>query len=201
MELRKLLASILLFLLIAPGIFAQSSKTYTITGSVIAETGEPLPGANINIINTVLGTSTNADGEFEFSATLRPDEYRFRVTFIGYSPTLVTATLGDDPNVDLGSIELQPDIIGSEEIVVTGTTGAVSKQQLGNSISSVNVDAIQSSGASQIDQAISGKVAGALVQQNSGDPAGGISIRLRGPSSLLGSADPLYIVDGVIVNN
>lgn len=201
MELRKLLASIFLFLLITPGIFAQSSTTYTITGSVIAENGEPLPGANINIINTVLGTSTNADGEFEFSATLRPDEYRFRVTFIGYSPTLVTATLGNDPNVELGSIELQPDIIGSEEIVVTGTTGAVSKQQLGNSISSVNVDAIQSSGASQIDQAISGKVAGALVQQNSGDPAGGISIRLRGPSSLLGSADPLYIVDGVIVNN
>ncbi|MGF1670627.1 MAG: carboxypeptidase-like regulatory domain-containing protein, partial [Balneolaceae bacterium] len=173
-----------------------------ISGKIIdSQTGEPLPGTNIGIANTVLGTSTDADGNFQLTATLQPNDYRFRITFIGYSSRVITVTLSDELNVDVGDIELRPDIIGSDEIVVTGASGAVSKQQLGNAISTVNFEAIQSSGATQIDQALSGKIAGALVQQNSGDPAGGISIRLRGPSSLLGSADPLYIIDGVIVNN
>ena len=48
---------------------------------------------------------------------------------------------------------------------------------------------------------LAGKVAGAVVSQNSGNPAGGVSIRLRGPSTVLGSADPLYVIDGVIVDN
>jgi TonB-linked SusC/RagA family outer membrane protein len=202
MTLNKLFALFLLLFFISSNLFAQSSTRYTISGTVIeANSGEPLPGSNIGIVNTVLGTSAGTDGEFEFTANLQPGEYRFRITFIGYSTRVITATLGSEQDVELGSIELQPDIIGSEEIVVTGASGAVSKQQLGNAISSVNAESIESSGAVQIDQALSGKVAGALVQQNSGDPAGGISIRLRGPSSLLGSADPLYIIDGVIVNN
>jgi len=182
--------------------FAQAGNRYVISGQIVDQnSNEVLPGANVAIVNTVLGTSSNENGEFEFTATLRPNTYKFRFTFIGYSSKVIDVEIGDETNVDLGTVELRPDIIGSDEIVVTGTSGAVSKQQLGNAISTVNAEAIETSGASQIDQALSGKVAGALVQQNSGDPAGGISIRLRGPSSLLGSADPLYIVDGVIINN
>jgi len=201
-KIRFLCFATILIFLIPLGIFAQTGNRYVITGQIVdMNSGEVLPGANISIVNTVLGTSTDREGQFEFTATLEPGEYRLRITFIGFSSRTIPVSLSDQLNVDVGEIELRPDIIGSDEIVVTGTSGAVSKQQLGNAISTVNFEAIEASGATQIDQALSGKVAGALVQQNSGDPAGGISIRLRGPSSLLGSADPLYIIDGVIVNN
>ncbi len=202
MTKKKLLILAISFFCFSLNLFAQSANRYVISGKIVnMNSGEPLPGANIGIVNTVLGTSTDAEGQFEFTTTISPGEYRLRITFIGFTAKTIPVTLSDELTVNLGDIELRPDIIGSDEIVVTGTSGAVSKQQLGNAISSVNFEDIQSSGATQIDQALSGKVAGALVQQNSGDPAGGISIRLRGPSSLLGSADPLYIIDGVIVNN
>ncbi|WP_040300499.1 SusC/RagA family TonB-linked outer membrane protein, partial [Arcticibacter svalbardensis] len=85
--------------------------------------------------------------------------------------------------------------------VVTGTAVATSKRQLGNAISTVSARDIQNSTATSVDQAMSGKIAGAQISQNSGNPAGGISVRLRGISTVVGSSDPLYIVDGVIVNN
>ncbi len=72
---------------------------------------------------------------------------------------------------------------------------------LGNAISTVNSRDIASSAATSIDQALSGKISGAQITQNSGNPAGGISVRLRGTSTVAGAGDPLYIVDGVIVNN
>lgn len=96
---------------------------------------------------------------------------------------------------------LQEDLLSLDEVVVTGSTVGVNKRTLGNSISSVKSEDLVNNGATAVDQAISGKVTGALVQQNSGDPAGGISIRLRGPSTVLGSSDPLYIVDGIIISN
>ena len=60
---------------------------------------------------------------------------------------------------------------------------------------------MESTGATSLDKALTGKLAGALIQQNSGNPAGGVTIRLRGTGTVLGDADPLYMVDGVIVNN
>lgn len=189
-------------ILLFPALLLSQSNTYEINGTIVdSRTGETLAGANVNFVNTTIGTSTDPDGNFEFSANLDEGEYRLQFSFIGYSRKSQPITLGTQTQINLGTIELNQDIIGADEIVVTGASGAVSKKQLGNAISTVNAESILSSGSSQIDQALSGKVAGALVQQNSGDPAGGISIRLRGPSSLLGSADPLYIVDGVIVNN
>jgi len=189
-------------LLLLPLLCDAQQQDYVISGTVVdANSGSVLPGANIRVENTVLGTAAGSDGEFTLTLNIQPGTYTLQITFIGYSPLRREISLGQTTQIDMGTIELNPDIIGTDEIVVTGTSAAVSKKQLGNAISTVNFDAIEASSATQIDQALSGKVAGALVQQNSGNPAGGISVRLRGAGTFLGSADPLYIVDGVIVNN
>jgi TonB-dependent SusC/RagA subfamily outer membrane receptor len=96
---------------------------------------------------------------------------------------------------------MSEDALNLDEVVVTGTTVATSKRQLGNAISTVSAKELEGGAATSIDQALAGKVAGAQISQNSGNPAGGISVRLRGNSTISGSSDPLYIVDGVIINN
>ncbi|WP_379094027.1 SusC/RagA family TonB-linked outer membrane protein [Pedobacter sp. UC225_65] len=93
------------------------------------------------------------------------------------------------------------DLVRLNEVVVTGTSVATSRKTLGNAISTVGAKDFANSNATSIDQALSGKIAGAQITQNSGNPAGGISVRLRGTSTVVGAADPLYIIDGVIVNN
>jgi len=175
---------------------------YTFSGTVVdAATGEELAGANIRFDNLVIGTSSTEDGSFEFSANLDPGNYTLTISFLGFRQVKRQLELGDDNTVNLGVIELRPDIIGSEEVVITGASALTSKKQLGNSISTVNARELEATGATQIDQALAGKISGALIQQNSGDPAGGFSVRLRGTGTFLGQASPLYIVDGVIVNN
>ncbi|MDZ7681290.1 MAG: carboxypeptidase-like regulatory domain-containing protein [Fodinibius sp.] len=180
---------------------AQSIR-YQISGSLVdADNGEALVGANVSLQNLVVGTSTDADGNFAFNVNLRPGDYTLIFSYVGYRRLLEPITLSDNQDVDLGTIEMQVDIIGSDEVVITGASALTSKKQLGNSISTVNADELQATGATQIDQALAGKISGALIQQNSGNPAGGISVRLRGTGTFLGQASPLYIVDGVIVNN
>ncbi|MBN2731635.1 MAG: SusC/RagA family TonB-linked outer membrane protein [Balneolaceae bacterium] len=193
---------LLLCLFLFPILAWGQSTQYTITGTVVhSQTGEPLAGANIQFQDLVIGTSADSEGDFTLTTSLEPGEYTLNVTFIGFKRNQLPLTLGNETEVDLGQITLQEDIIGTEELVITGASALTSKKRFGNSISTVNAEELESTGATQIDQALAGKIAGAYIQQNSGNPAGGISVRLRGTSTFLGQASPLYIVDGVIVNN
>src|ERR1043165_5362024 len=88
-----------------------------------------------------------------------------------------------------------------DEVIVTGVSAGTTRKQLGNYISTVKADELTKGATSNVLSALQGKTAGAQIIQNNGDPAGGISVRLRGISSVLSSSEPLYIVDGVIVNN
>src|SRR5205814_9239098 len=88
------------------------------------------------------------------------------------------------------------------EVVVTGTGTATEKRAVGTSIATIDSALIGRAEAVTIDQAMQGKVPGAQITQNSGSPGGGgISVRLRGVNSFISGSDPLYIVDGVIVDN
>jgi len=168
--------------------YAQS----TVNGSVKDVTGQGLPGVNIQIKGTDQGTASDFDGNYELNASMG-DVLEF--TFVGFSTKQITV---DSETLD---VILSEDLLQLDEVIVTGSSIGVNKRTLGNSISTLKSEDITDGASTQIDQAISGKVTGALVQQNSGDPAGGISIRLRGASTITGSSDPLYIVDGIIVNN
>jgi TonB-linked SusC/RagA family outer membrane protein len=180
---------------------AQSD--FIFTGKVTeAASGEPIIGATVrlNISNANFGTATDLNGNYQFTANIAPGSYQLVASYVGFKEQVMTVDVGSANEVST-DFALGTDILQLDEIVVTGASVATSRKQLGNAISTLNNDDIENSGAIAVDQALSGKISGALVQQNSGDPAGGISIRLRGASTISGSSDPLYIIDGVLVNN
>lgn len=190
----------MLALLFSTFLSAQTSATEgKITGVVTdAVTGDPLIGANLVISGTIFGASTDADGVFLIE-NVPAGTHELVVYYVGYSTSQqqVTVTSGTAKVF----FELSTDILRFDEVVVTGSPGATSKRQLGNTISTISGSNIAESRALDVTGALSGKFAGVQVSQNSGDPAAGISVRLRSASTVNGSSDPLYIVDGVIVNN
>ncbi|MCB0300985.1 MAG: carboxypeptidase-like regulatory domain-containing protein, partial [Calditrichaeota bacterium] len=196
----KWVGRMMLALLFNTLLFAQTSTTEgKITGVVTdAATGEALIGANVVVTGTKLGASTDADGVFIIE-NVPVGTYEVSVFYVGYTTAQQTVTTNS------GTVkvffELSTDVLRFDEVVVTGSSGATSKRQLGNTISTISGENIAESRALDITGALSGKFAGVQVSQNSGDPAAGISVRLRSASTVNGSSDPLYIIDGVIVNN
>ncbi|MEA1875603.1 MAG: SusC/RagA family TonB-linked outer membrane protein [Bacteroidota bacterium] len=185
------------------GVKAQlgTPVAYTISGVVTdGFNGETIPGATVMIANTGYGTATDHNGNFSFPAYLKPDTYTLLFSFVGFKSVEQELVLAEQKTLTVDA-KLTSDITGLDEVVVTGTSGFTKKSQLGNSISTVNSNDLGASGSVSIDAALQGNVAGAQVMRNSGNPAGGVSIRLRGASTVVGSSDPLYIIDGVIVNN
>ncbi|MEL7269932.1 MAG: SusC/RagA family TonB-linked outer membrane protein [Bacteroidota bacterium] len=183
----------------APALWAQNQ--YRFTGSVTENgTSLPLTGASVFVKGTSFGTITDFDGNYDFSASLTEGSYEITVSSLGYTTQTIEVSVGSDETITT-DVVLSEDLLSLDEVVVTGNTVGVNKRTLGNAISSIKSEELVNNGAIAVDQAIAGKITGALVQQNSGDPAGGISIRLRGPSTVLGNSDPLYIVDGIIVSN
>ena len=197
---QQLLAGLLLLLLVGGSVTAQNSR-YILRGQVNDAAGQSLPGVTVRVLNTVLGTASGADGTFELAATLSPGTYTLEVSSVGYQPQRQPITLGTETTVTVPPVSLTEDLVRLNDVVVTGTSVATSKRQLGNTIATVQAAELLTTVPTQIDQALQGKFSGVQITQNSGNPAGGISIRLRGPSTVAGSSDPLYIIDGVLVNN
>lgn len=179
---------------------AQAPQAYTLQGRVTDEQGQALPGVTVLLVGTTLGASTNAAGDYQLAVNLAPETYRLTLSAIGYKTETRTVTLGAAPavstNVTLNTVSQNLD-----DVVVIGSTVAVNRRELGNAISVVDGTQLQKTGSGQLLNSLQGKVAGAQITQNSGDPSGSVSIKLRGITSLAGSSDPLYVVDGVIVSN
>jgi TonB-linked SusC/RagA family outer membrane protein len=180
-------------------LWAQSKANFTISGKV-ANVAEPLVGASVVIEGTTFGSVTDIDGNYTFSGTATEGSTVTLVaTYIGYSSVKKSITLKNGTqNIDF---ELSADALNLSELVVLGSSVQQEKKSLGNAITTVSGDKLTRAGTGNALQALQGKVAGAQITQNSGDPAGGISVRLRGAKSLAGSSEPLYVIDGVIANN
>jgi len=180
----------------------EARRTYTITGTVVdAKTSEALVGANVTIRGTTLGAATNREGKYTILANLAPGTYRIAHSFVGYKMKIQEVQLGSQTIVEVGRVALDEDPLLIQEVVVTGTGTATEKARLGNAITTLSASAVAESFAPTVDAALVGKIAGALIQQNSGTPGGGVSVRLRGTSTISASAEPLYIIDGTIVDN
>ncbi|MFN2458366.1 MAG: SusC/RagA family TonB-linked outer membrane protein [Chitinophagaceae bacterium] len=171
-----------------------------ISGKVSDAEGRGIPSISVTVRNTTLGTTTDINGNYQITGDLRPGNYTLEFSGVGYKTSEQSVTITTESSYNLNS-SLSSDALGLDEVVVTGTLGRTSKRQLGNSISTINSSQLQNTGASNLSAMMNGRVMGAQVTQNSGDPAGGISVRLRGVGSIFGSSEPLYIVDGVIVDN
>lgn len=181
------------------GVDVMAQQVYNISGKVSDATGG-VPGVTVQIQGTTAGTSTNMDGVYQLSTTLKPGTYKLQVSSIGYASASQTLVLGNQSSITV-DFTLKDDATNLDEVLVVGSTVKETRRQLGNAISSVKSEDLQKSGTNNLVSALQGKVPGAQITQNSGDPSGGITIRLRGVKSIQGSSDPLYVIDGVIVSN
>jgi TonB-dependent starch-binding outer membrane protein SusC len=189
----RTLSYVVIGLLIAGTAGAQQRR---ITGTVAArEGGAPLTSASVTVQGTTNGAFTGTDGKFSVMAPASTVSLRIRR--IGFQArTIVVTTSQSDVTV-----ALERDVLQLEAQVVTGTSTAVASENAANSVTVISSDALTRVAAPTIDNAMQGKIAGAIVTQNSGAPGGGTQVQLRGVSSILGAYSPLYVVDGVIVNN
>jgi TonB-linked SusC/RagA family outer membrane protein len=171
-----------------------------ISGRVTNAQSDPIPGISVQVQNTTFGTTTDADGTYNLSANLNPGTYQVQFTGVGFKTSSQTLQVGTASSYSINS-QLREDALKMDEVVVTGTSAGTTRRQLGSYISSVSAEDLTKGATGNVLAALQGKTAGAQIIQNSGDPGGGLSVRLRGISSINSSSEPLYIVDGVIVNN
>jgi TonB-dependent SusC/RagA subfamily outer membrane receptor len=181
---------------------SAAQQTYRLQGVVVdATTDQPLAGVAVTIAGTTQGTLTNADGRYDLVARVAPGTWRVEYALIGHETVTREVVLGATLSVDVPQVALGLSAVQLEGLVITGTGVATARRALGNAVSVVGGDAIADSRAVTVDAALQGKVPGAQIMMNNGTPGGGVSVRLRGTSSIVGGAEPLYIVDGVIVDN
>lgn len=168
------------------------AQTATVSGRIAdSESNEPLPGVNVIIKNTTQGTVTDIDGNFSLEAT-PTDVLVF--SFIGYLTEEVT--IGDRTNIDLS---LMPDISTLTELVVVGY-GAQKKSVVTGAISSIKAEDLETLPINSVSQSLQGRASGVTIASNSGQPGEGATIRVRGITTL-NNNDPLWVVDGVVVDN
>nr|MDQ3389144.1 SusC/RagA family TonB-linked outer membrane protein [Gemmatimonadota bacterium] len=144
----------------------------------------------------------DAAGRYSLSASVRPGSYTLAFSLVGRADLTRTVTLGATPVVEVPQLSVQESALELEGLIVTGTGAPVERRQIGNTVATVSGEDInESPSANSVDRALQGKIAGAVISQNSGNPGAGSTIRLRGTSSILGGADPLIVIDGVLVEN
>jgi len=166
----------------------EHSLLIEIQGTVTDASGEPIPGATIIVIGTNSGTVTDIDGNFSVDAN---EGDQIRISFIGYKSQ--TFTIGSQSTLE---IILEEDQSSLEEIVVVGY-GTQKKEDVTGSVATVNQEAIKNLPVSSLDQKIVGQVAGVQIQQVSGAPGAGTSVKIRGSGSLGAGNEPLYVIDGM----
>jgi TonB-linked SusC/RagA family outer membrane protein len=180
-------------------VLAQSNA-YALKGRVTDNTGAGLPGVTVHLTGTTNGTASDANGNYQFNVTQRPGSYVLTFSAVGYGSVNKDITLANVQTITTDAT-LGEDVANLDEVVVVGSTIQTTRRELGNTINTIRAENLTQSGSGGLLNSLQGKVPGAQITQNSGDPAGGITVRLRGVKSLGGPSDPLYVVDGVIVSN
>ncbi|MCZ8214640.1 MAG: TonB-dependent receptor plug domain-containing protein [Cyclobacteriaceae bacterium] len=190
--MRKILLLVGLFMSLNLTLSAQER---TVSGKVTsAEDGTALPGVNVVIKGTTVGTVTDLAGNYKLSVPAGGSP-SLVFSFIGLNTTEIA--IGERSIVD---VSLGLDVTQLNEVVVVGY-GTQLKQDLTGNIAKVNGDAIQNLSVTTFEQAMQGRAAGVLVTQQNGKLGQGLNIRIRGSSSISAGNEPLYVVDGMIINN
>jgi len=162
-----------------------------ITGSVKDQTGRPLAGVSVMIKGTQKGTTTNANGSFSIDANAGEI---LEFTIVGYQKRSVTVDQSGSLNV-----VMEIEAVLGNEVVVVGY-GTQKKKDVTGAIASVKVSDLSADVSGNLSSAIQGRVAGVSVEANGGAPGAGLSLTIRG-SSTLGNNTPLYVVDGVFLGS
>ncbi|RYD89529.1 MAG: SusC/RagA family TonB-linked outer membrane protein, partial [Sphingobacteriales bacterium] len=166
------------------------AQTRAITGTVSDENGNTLPGATVTVTGTAVSVGTNIDGAF--SINVPSGSNSLTVSFLGMQKQDVT--IGDKTNI---RIALQASPTALEEVVVKVAYGSAKKANLSSAQTSISAKELNRTVNTTLEQAIQGRSAGVYVTQNSGQPGGGMSINIRGVSTINGATDPLYVIDDI----
>ncbi|WP_338841398.1 TonB-dependent receptor [Flavobacterium ginsenosidimutans] len=188
MKLTKLLVfciSSLLFSVIAV------AQDVTVNGIINDESGMPVPGATVLLKGTTKSTASDFDGKFQMQV---PSNGTLTVTFIGY--TTVTEAVNGRTKI---SIQLKPESQSLNEVVVVGY-GTQKKSVVTGAISSVKASDLEDLPITRVEQSLQGRVSGVTIAANAGQPGSSSTIRVRGITSF-GNNEPLWVVDGVIVDS
>lgn len=185
----KVVAMLLLMLMSPVLALAQN---LTVKGTVYDQTGEPLIGATVMQKGTKNGTATDIDGNFTLSV---PSNAKLTVSYVGYETqeisvdgrTVIEVTLKDNADV-------------LSELVVVGY-GQMKRSDMTGAVVSVGEEAVKRSIPTSIDQVLQGRAAGVQIQSNSGTPGASTSIRIRGVNSLNATNQPIFVIDGVVVDS
>lgn len=192
-KMKKILSGITMFMLIflLPGLLSAQNKT--ISGKVTDTKSNPVPGVSI-VAKTGGSTITDAEGRFTLSAS---DNTVFTISSIGFKTQLVT--LNGNNNIE---IKLEEDVARLDEVVVTGLATTVKRRNLANAVATISSRELSGVAPAQtFDAALNGKIPGAYINANTGAPGGGMSVKLRGVTSVYGNTQPLYVIDGVFADN
>jgi TonB-linked SusC/RagA family outer membrane protein len=193
--MKKLFLLIVLFVFIGGYTFAQTNViTGTVTSSVEGEGA--VPGVSVSVPGTTVGTITGVDGKFTLTAPQNATSLVF--TYIGMKKQEVS--IGGRTVID---VVMEPDLLGLDEVVVTALGISREKKAIGYSVQDLGGESIEKTKVSNIVNAFQGKLSGVQITNSDGGVASGVRILIRGVNSLSASGNnqPLFIVDGVPINN
>ena len=186
------LFSLLSMLLISAQLYAQDIR---VSGRITEEgSGEGLAGVNVIIQGTTTGTISDIEGNYVLTA---PRGATIVFSFVGF---LTQSVIADQETIN---VVLKQDVTNLEEVVISGLATTVKRTNLANAVATVDQEQLTGMTTQQtLDNAMYGKIPGVNMNANGGAPGGGINVQLRGISTLgAGSSQPLYIIDGVYVDN
>lgn len=183
------------FLFLLLGASTAWAQERTVSGTVTDEAGEAMIAVNVGVKGTTLGTITDINGKFSLKV---PESAKTLIlSFVGYDTEEVDIT-----GQSTVTVTMRENLSTLDEVVITGLASSVKRSNLANSVASIDASALAGTTQQQtLDGALYGKFKGANIVANSGAPGGGASIKLRGITSITGSSQPLYIVDGVYIDN
>jgi TonB-linked SusC/RagA family outer membrane protein len=194
--MKKQLTNLILMMIFSLGFTSWASAQYTVSGKLTDEQNEPLTGVSVIEKGTTNGTITDLDGAYTLQVKSK-GAATLVFSFVGYASKEMPVTGGATLDVQLEESSSRLD-----EVVVTGLTSNIKRANASTAVSRLGGEELMGkTKSSTLDGAMSGKVVGANIVSNSGAPGGGVSVKLRGISTLTGSSEPLYVIDGIIMNN
>lgn len=189
MKYTKYIACVTVALLFAVGLSAQTS----VSGRITDKSGETMIGATVLVKGTTTGTSSDADGRYSLVIPAKAPQI-LQVSYLGYKPQEIA--VGNRTHID---IELESDEVAIEEVVVVGY-GTLRKTDVTGAVTSVKIDRNEAAQVASFDKLLQGHAAGVQVTTGNAAPGGAVSVKIRGTSSFNGTGEPLYVVDGIILN-
>ena len=201
MRFRVMSVLAVLALAAAPGV-ARAQEEALLTGKVTSVAGAPVEGAQVFLEKMTLGTQTRADGSYRFTvpaARATGQTALLSVRLQGFKPKSVTVTL--NPGTINTDFALETQAVVLQQLVITGEGTITTNEKLGATVNNVGGTEITKSNEPNLTAALAGKAPNVNVTSESADPGSSVNIQIRGVKTFSGDGQPLFIVDGVPVDN